>query len=215
MDTSTNSDTNSNSNTNSKTSTILLDNVDLLHIPVDYIIFFASIILPFINETSIVLTKSGLPLFKHFYKTCIPDELIEMLPSSCKKNMNVVCSSSETFRRLFIDAIAYLGIILNIGRSTIKYGYVTGVVNGFVLIICSIVFPNLYLGQIIHNIKGILHIETPFMSIAIGLVCIILLMFITKYLQDLSTYLFKNYRIDEVNEPEVKNKSEQDILSFF
>ena len=91
----------------------------------------------------------------------------------------------------------------------------TGVVNGFVLILCSIVFPNLYLGQIIQKIKEVLGISTPFMSVAIGIVCIIILIFITKLLQDVSTYLFRNYRIDEVNEPVVKNKTEEKVLSFF
>ena len=165
--------------------------------------------MPFINETAIVLTKSKLPLFHNFYKLCIPDEVIDFLPESCKKNKDIICSPYDTFRRLFIDAIAYLGIILNIGRSTIKYGYVTGVVNGFVLIICSIVFPNLYLGQIIHKIKHFLHIETSAMSIIVGIVCIIILIFVTKFLQDLSTQLLQNYRIDKINEPVVKNEIEQ------
>ena len=194
--------------------TVDLHNVTILGSSADNIIFFASILLPFINETAIVLTKSKLPLFHNFYKSCIPDEVINFLPESCKKNKDIVCSSYDTFRRLFIDAIAYLGIILNIGRSTIKYGYVTGVVNGFVLIICSIVFPNLYLGHIIDNIKQFLRVESSAMSIIVGIVCIIILIFATKYLQDLSTQMFQHYRIDKINEPIVKNKVEQKIINF-
>ena len=202
---------NPNSNTNSK---IDLQNVKVFNTQVDYIIFFASIILPFINETAIVLTKSGLSIFHNLYKSCIPDEIIEVLPASCKKNTNIVCSQSDTFRRLFIDAIAYLGIILNIGRNTLRYGYITGVVNGFVLIICSIVFPNLYLAEIIRKLKEIFNIDKPIMSIVIGIICIIILIFATKFLQNMSSNIFKNYKIDEINEPIVSNKIEQEIISY-
>ncbi len=198
----------------SSSNTVDLHNVTLFGTSADNIIFFASILLPFINETAIVLTKSKLPMFHNFYKSCIPDEVVDFLPESCKKNKDIICSPYDTFRRLFIDAIAYLGIILNIGRSTIKYGYVTGVVNGFVLIICSIVFPNLYLGHIIHKLKQFLHIDSSVMSILIGLVCIIILIFATKFLQDLSTEMFQHYRIDKINEPIVKNKIEQKIIDY-
>jgi hypothetical protein len=198
----------------SNSNTVDLHNVTILGTSTDNIIFFASILLPFINETAIVLTKSKLQLFHNFYKSCVPDEVVEFLPESCKKNKDIICSPYDTFRRLFIDAIAYLGIILNIGRSTIKYGYVTGVVNGFVLIICSIVFPNLYLGNIIHKIKQFLHIDSSVISILVGLVCIIILIFVTKFLQDLSRQMFQNYRIDKINEPIVKNKIEQKIIDY-
>jgi hypothetical protein len=202
-------------NTNTDNDYIIdLHTVKIGNTSMDTIIFFASILLPFINETAIVLTKSKLPIFHNLYKSCIPDEIIEVLPELCKKNKDVMCSPYDTFRRLFIDAIAYLGIILNIGRSTLKYGYVTGVVNGFVLIICSIVFPNLYLGEIIQNIKQILHIEKPIMSILVGVICIIILIFVTKFLQDLSSQLFHHYRIDKINEPVVKNKLEQKIINY-
>ena len=103
-----------------------------------------------------------------------------MLSERCKANKHIHCSNSDTFRRLFIDALAYLGIILNIGRNTIKHGYVTGVVNGFVLVVCSIVFPNLYLSKIIKTLKHIFHVNNPIMNIIIGLICIIILIF-AKY----------------------------------
>ena len=72
----------------------------------------------------------------------------------------------------------------------------------------------MYLGQIIHKIKHFLHIETSAMSIIVGIVCIIILIFVTKFLQDLSTQLFQNYRIDKINEPVVKNKIEQKIINY-
>ena len=139
---------------------------------------------------------------------------MEIVPLSCKKNTSLHCSSYDTFRRIFIDLLAYLGIILNIGRYTIKYGYITGVVNGFVLIICSIIFPNLYLSVIIHKTKHFLNINTPIMIIILGLFYIIILIIITNLLQSASTYLFKHYRIDKINEPIVHNKTEQSIIDF-
>ena len=200
-----------NSNTNKTTD---LHNVTFLGQPVDIIIFFASIILPFINETAIILTKSGYSAFHNLYKVCIHDDAFTMLSETCKANKHIHCSNSDTFRRLFIDALAYLGIILNIGRNTIKHGYVTGVVNGFVLVVCSIVFPNLYLGKIIKTLKHIFHVNKPIMNIIIGLICIIILIFATKFFQDLSTKMFQNYRIDKINEPVVKNQIEQEIINY-
>ena len=200
-----------NSNTNKTTD---LHNVTFLGQPVDIIIFFASIILPFINETAIILTKSGYSAFHNLYKVCIHDDAFILLSETCKANKHIHCSNSDTFRRLFIDALAYLGIILNIGRNTLKYGYITGVVSGFVLILCSIVFTNLYLGQIIHKLKNILHVKTPFMNIVIGLICIIILVFVTSFLQNLSSKLFQHYKIDKIDEPVEKNKTEEKILQF-
>jgi hypothetical protein len=191
-----------------------LHNVSILGQSADNIIFFASIILPFINETAIILTKSGYSAFQNLYKVCVHDDVFTLLSAKCKANKNIHCSNSDTFRRLFIDALAYLGIILNIGRNTIKHGYVTGVVNGFVLVICSIVFPNLYLGEIISTLKHIFHVNKPIMNIIIGLICIIVLIFATKMLQDLSTTMFQNYRIDKINEPVVKNQTEQAIINY-
>ena len=193
---------------------VLLDNVKVYNIPVDIIIFYISLIFPFINEFAIVLTKSGIPTFNNFYKVCIPDEIIEIIPLSCKKNTRIQCSSYDTLRRIFIDLLAYLGIILNIGRNTIKYGYITGVVNGFVLIMCSIIFPNLYLSVIIHKTTQFLNINSPIIIILLGLFYIIILIIITQLLQKTSIYLFKNYRIDKLNEPVVNNKIEQSIINW-
>jgi len=201
-------------NTNKSNKTVELHDVKFLNMDVDYIIFFASIILPFANETAITLTKSGLPMFHNLYRVCVHNDIFTLMSEACKKNKKLHCTNGETFRSIFIDAIAYLGIILNIGRNTIKYGYITGVVSGFVLILCSIVFTNLYLGQIIHKIKDILHVNTPFMNILIGLICIIILVFVTSVLQHISSKLFQNYRIDKINEPILENKTEEKILEY-
>lgn len=201
-------------NTNNSKGPIELHNVSILGVPIDTIILFASIILPFINETAIVLRKSGLHMFQNLYKTCIHNEILLLLSESCKKNNKIHCTTKDKIQGLFIDSLAYLGILLNIGRNTIKYGYVTGVVNGFVLVICSIIFPNLYLGHIIHKLKDILNISNPIMNIILGLFCIIVLIFITKFLQDLSSTMFQHYRIDKINEPVLQNKTEEKIIKF-
>lgn len=199
---------------NSKNETIELHDVSILGMPVDTVILFASIILPFINEIAIVLRKSGLTMFQNLYKSCIHGEILLLLSDSCKENKKIHCTLKDRLEGLFIDSLAYLGILLNISRNTIKYGYVTGVVNGFVLVICSIIFPNLYLSKIIHIFKNILNINNPIMNIIIGLVCIIILIFITKFLQDLSSKMFHHYRIDKINEPDIKNKTEEKIIKF-
>ena len=191
-----------------------LHDVSILGYSSDTIIFFASIILPFINEIAIILTKSGLPMFHNLYKICVHNDVFVLLSETCKKNKHIHCSDIDTFRRLFIDALAYLGIILNIGRNTIKYGYVTGVVNGFVLVIFSIIIPNLYLSQIIHNLKHFFHVNNPIINIIIGLICVIVLIFATKFFQDLSRKMFQKYQIDKINEPVLKNKTEQEIINY-
>ena len=200
-----------NSNT---TKPMNLHDVSILGYSSDTIIFFASIILPFINEIAIILTKSGLPMFHNLYKICVHNDVFVLLSETCKKNKHIHCSDIDTFRRLFIDALAYLGIILNIGRNTIKYGYVTGVVNGFVLVIFSIIIPNLYLSQIIHNLKHFFHVNNPIINIIIGLICVIVLIFATKFFQDLSRKMFQKYQIDKINEPVLKNKTEQEIINY-
>jgi len=200
-------------NTNNSKVPIDLHNVTILGEPVDNIIFFASIILPFINEISIILTKSGMSMFHNLYKICARDDVLLSLSETCKNN-NIHCSHSETIRRIFIDAVAYLGIILNIGRNTIKHGYVIGVVNGFILIICSIVFPNLYLSKIIHVLTHFLNVNKPIIRIIIGLICLIILVIFTYILQNKSSKIFKKYKIDVKREHKVHNKIEQEIIHY-
>jgi hypothetical protein len=52
------------------------------------------------------------------------------------------------------------------------------------------------------------------MNIILGLFCIIVLIFITKFLQDLSSTMFQHYRIDKINEPVLQNKTEEKIIKF-
>ena len=202
-----------NTNTEPKEPTDL-HNVTILGQSVDDIIFFASIILPFINGIAIILTKSGYSIFHNLYKICIHKDVFTLLSETCKKNKDIHCSHSETLRVILIDALTYLGIILNIGRNTIKYGYVTGVINSFVLVIFSVMFQNLYLGPIIHKLKEFFNFNNPILNIIIGLLCVIVLIIVTKISQDFSTKIFKNYRIDKINEPVIENKIEQEIINY-
>jgi len=196
------------------TDSVNLHNVTILGQSADNIIFFASIILPFISGIAIILTKSGYSVFHNLYKICIHNDVFTLLSETCKKNKDIHCSHSQTLRVILIDALTYLGIILNIGRNTIKYGYVTGVVNSFVLVFFSVIFQNLYLSKVIHIFKNILNINNPIINIIIGLLCIIVLIFVTKMLQDVASKMFENYRIDKINEPVVKNKTEQEIINY-
>jgi len=202
-------------NTNTKpTKPTDLHNVTILGQSANNIIFFASIILPFINGIAIILTKSGYSIFHNLYKICIHNDVFRLLSETCRKNKDIHCSHSQTFRVILIDALTYLGIILNIGRNTIKYGYVTGVINSFILVIFSVIFQNLYLSKVIHILKNILNINKPIINIIIGLLCIIVLIFVTKTSQDFSSKLFENYKIDKINEPVITNKTKQEIIDY-
>jgi len=203
-----------NTNINKTREPIDLHSKTVLGEPIDNIIFFLSLVLPFINEIAIVLRKSGLPMFHNLYKTCVHSEILLLLSESCKKNKKIHCTTKDTIQGLLIDALAYLGILLNISRNTIKYGYITGVINGFILIIFSIIIPNLYLAHIIHNTKQFLNTESAIITIIIGIMCIALLIIITKIIQELISEKFKNYRIDIKNEPVIKNKTQQEIINY-
>lgn len=174
---------------------------------VDDIILALSIILPFANEMSIVLTNSGLPIFKNLYKICIHDDLVVQLPKSLQSEKTIVCSQTESLRRILIDCVAYLGITLNIARSTLQFGYVTGVVCGFLIIFFSMIIPTLFLSKIQHICIERLHIgiEKPFMRIFIGLLLIIGLIILANVTIDFTQKQLKDIKIDPINE-KAKNK---------
>ena len=166
-------------------------------------IYYLSIILPFINETAILLTNSKLPLFANLYRTCIPYEAVSDIRNS--SILNKVCTRRDFRNKIIIDLLAYLGIMLFIGKNTIQYGYVTGVANGMVLIFCSIILPNLFLGTAIHNTTKFLKIKTPFFFILVGVVLIVLLMLFTAFMEYNVQKLTKSIKID----PEVEKNTEK------
>ena len=168
------------------------------------IISVLCVVLPFANETSIVLTKSGLPLFKNFYSSCFDDTILGDLkvPNEIKQKY---CTKKDYRNKIIIDLIAYLGIILFIGKNTLMYGYATGVATGMVLIFCSIMIPNLFLGGAIHKITKLFKIKNPYIFIAVGITLIIGLIILTTILERITQNLTKSIKIDPINEKHTKS----------
>ena len=166
-------------------------------------IHYLSIILPFINEMAIVLTHSKLSLFSNLYRTCIPHDLLYDIRN--ESILAKVCSRRDFRNKIIIDLLAYLGIILFIGKNTIEYGYATGVVNGMVLIFCSIILPNLFLGTAIHKTTTLLKIKSPFFYIVVGLTLIVLLMLFTAFMEATIQPLTKSIKIDPDAEKNTKS----------
>lgn len=78
--------------------------------------------MPYTNEICNVLTSSGYKIFKHLYRPCIDEYLLdEKVWKHIKKDK--ICKKKDVISKLIIDLIALSGIILNIGRATLEYGY--------------------------------------------------------------------------------------------
>ncbi len=166
-------------------------------------IYYLSIILPFVNEMAIVLTHSKMPLFSNIYRTCIPHDIVSDI--RYRAILDKVCSRRDFRNKIFIDMLAYLGIILFIGKNTLEYGYITGVANGITLIFCSVILPNLFLGMAIHKITKILDIKSPFLYIVVGIGLIILLMIFTAFMESTVQTLTKSIKIDPLAEKNTKS----------
>ena len=121
-----------------------------------------------------------------------------------KENINnlkkKICTKKDYINKIVIDLIAYFGIMLFIGKNTLHYGYVTGVVNGMVLIFCSIMLPNMFLGRTINKIIKICNIHNPYFYIFIGVSLIICLILLTATLERITQKLMKSFKIDFVTE---------------
>ena len=161
------------------------------------IIHILSIVLPFSNETAIVLTESGYSQFKDFYKVCFDKSLLGKNSSKLQNKLkDKICTKKDYIHKILIDLLAYLGIILNIGKNTITYGYATGVVTGLLLIFYSIILPNMFLGFTTHKIMDLLKLHTPLTHVVVGITLIILLILITHYSETLVQNLMKKIKID-------------------
>ena len=159
------------------------------------IIHYASLILPFATETSIILTESKLPLFEGFYRECIHKELLK----SNKIRLllkNETCDIRDDKIKIIIDLIAYLGIMLFICKNTINYGYVTGVCAGVAMIFCSMILTNMYLGKIVKYFTKLLKIDNPYLFICIGILVIIGFVIFTNILEKIIQQLTKSITID-------------------
>lgn len=166
------------------------------------LIQYVSIILPFINETAILLTNSKLPMFSKLYRTCIPHDIVYDIRNEAI--LAKVCSRRDFRNKIIIDLLAYLGIMLFIGKNTIQYGYATGVANGMVLIFCSIILPNLFLGMAIHKTTHFLKITSPLFYVLVGLVLIGLLIVFTAFMESIVQQITKSIKIDPETEKNTK-----------
>jgi len=99
-----------------------------------------------------------------------------------------------------IDLIAYLGIMLFIGKNTLQFGYATGVTNGLLLIFLSIIIPNLYLHHSINIVQKYLRVTNMYMKAMIGMGLIVVLMLITNFLEGKVQAVTSGITIDPVNE---------------
>ena len=168
------------------------------------IIHYLSIILPFANETAIVLTHSKLPIFSELYRLCIDDALLKGF--KVVKGLNEkVCTKQDHINKILIDLLAYFGIMLFIGKNTIQFGYITGVTTGLVLIFCSIMLPNMFLGMSIGKITNFFNIKNSYLFILIGISLIIGLMYFTTVMESITQNLTKGIKKIDPVEKNVKN----------
>jgi hypothetical protein len=169
------------------------------------IIHYLSIILPFSNEMAIILTESGYPQFRHLYKSCFDKSLLGKHENKLKNILrDKLCTNQDYIHKILIDLVAYLGIMLNIGKNTIHYGYATGVVSGLVLIFYSIILPNMFLGFTTHAIMNTIHIHTPAAHIIIGLMLITFLIYVTYITEEFVQNRMKNIKFDPETEKNTK-----------
>lgn len=165
------------------------------------LIHWLSIILPFSNEIAITLTHSGIPLFKSLYRSCIEGFLIN--DSKLRKKVeNQLCNMHDSYHKIFFDTIAYFGIMLNICKNAIQYGYVTGIFSGLNLVVWSMLLTNMFLGPAIHFVSHLFHVKSPIMYIIVGISLITLLIVITHYteiwVQELTKSVVVNVDLDKV-----------------
>jgi hypothetical protein len=155
------------------------------------LIHWLSITLPFANEIAIVLTNSKLAPFKTLYPTCINTSL------HIKK---LKCTAYHNINKIIIDLIAYLGIVLFIGKNTLHYGYMTGVVTGMVVMFWSEIIPTKFLGLITDNIMKWLSTNNSYTYILVGLAVIVLLMVANAICETLAQKVTKKIKIDKESE---------------
>ena len=152
-------------------------------------IHIASIILPFSNEIANVFTSSKLPLFSNLYKECIDPYLLSNNVlnkiSTNKTSFNRICKRKNIYSKLLIDIIALFGIILNIGKNSILYGYLTGILSGLNVVLFSFILPNLFLHKILHYIAHYFNIKNSYMLIFIGFICICILMVVSGSIENI------------------------------
>ena len=146
------------------------------------IIHWASIVLPYSNDIAITLTASGMPLYKSLYRNCI--EFFAIKDEAIRKKVDGhICTSKDYYHKIFFDSVAYFGIMLNICKNAIQYGYVTGIFSGLNLVFWSMLITDMFLGSAINHITRALQLTSPIMYLLVGIICIATLVAITHYIE--------------------------------
>lgn len=135
---------------------------------ISIVIEVLSYILPYTNELANILTASGIKVFENVYKNCIDKYLV---PQNVLKSISTkhICNQRDVVTKLFVNLIAFVGIIIYISKNAIQYGYLTGILNGIIIILFSFILPNLYMFRTIRYIKKIMKFNTKYSTILIGL----------------------------------------------
>jgi hypothetical protein len=183
---------------------IFYDVVYIYIMNLDSIIHVLSIVLPFINEIANILTSSGLSIFKNLYKQCIDPYLLDSVLIDMISNKKL-CRGRDVFSKIMFDLLSLLGIILMIGKNSIKYGYLTGIATGLVIIFLGFITPNLILHRSIHAIMHFFKFKSPYMSIIIGFTITGMLMLLSLIIEDTITEATQTFIID----PELEVKKEK------
>jgi hypothetical protein len=173
-------------------------------IPVHELITYLSFFLPLVHEIAITLTHSKLPLFDGLYRSCLEDSFLEYGKRAAIKQH--ICSTQDYLQKLAIDLIAYVGLMLFIGKNTLRHGYVTGVATGLVLIFVANILPTMFLGIAIERIVHAMGLTSPYAYILVGLGLITLLIVTLGVLEKWTQELTKGIRIDPVDEQNIKRR---------
>jgi len=152
-------------------------------------------VLPFANGVAIVLTESGIPAFRTLYASCVDETIMGNLPI-CNYMKKKICRTYDYRNNFLIDFIVYLGIILCICKNTLKYGYATAVARGMVLIVYSVMLPNMFLSLATHKISNFFRIHNPYLFILVGMALIVLLIGLNVYSENIAQKLTRNIKID-------------------
>tara|TARA_A100001015_G_C14859568_1_gene659773 strand:- start:396 stop:899 length:504 start_codon:yes stop_codon:yes gene_type:complete len=162
------------------------------------IILILSFILPFTNEICNVFTSSGYKIFRNLYRPCIDEYILDEKVKKYIKNKKI-CKNKDIVSKLIIDFIALAGIILNIGRATLEYGYFVGFASGLSIVMLSFILPNLFLHKLIH-FTGV---KKKYMKIIVGLIIISILLGLSVFME----YMIKTFFDNVILDPELEEEN--------
>ena len=162
---------------------------------ISIVIEVLSYVLPFANQIANILTSSSIKIFENLYRHCIDKYLVpqNILKTIAKKK---ICDQRDIISKIFIDIIAFTGIIIYISKNAIQFGYLTGILNGINIILFSFILPNLYLFRVIKYIKRYFKLKNKYNTILIGILLIAILIGFTILFEFIIYTYAANIKID-------------------